>query len=286
MGFIRHVKLQENRFLSEFSTFAIGGPIRYFLEVSTIEEMEEALSFGHPYLIIGKGSNSLFDDQGFDGLVILNKIDSCNWQGNDVSVGSGYNFSLLGVQTARKGFSGLEFASGIPASVGGAVFMNAGANGKETADVLKSVLYFDGKRKELSRAELAFSYRTSPFQKMKGAILGATFSLTPEPTARATQLQIVDYRMKTQPLKDKSAGCIFRNPPGHSAGRLIEECGLKGIKIGGAKVSEIHANFIVNEAKATSKDVLTLIALVQEKVLEKTGVHLESEVRIIDAIPR
>lgn len=277
------LQFQKNRFLSEFSTFGIGGPIRDFVEVSTVEEMEEAFQCNVPKLIVGKGSNCLFDDRGFDGLVIQNKIDFCHWGENEVIVGSGYSFSLLGVQTARKGLSGLEFASGIPATVGGAVYMNAGANGRETCDSLKSVLYFDGARHEYPRGELTFAYRTSPFQRMNGVILSATFSLQLQPAARKSQLQIVDYRMKTQPLKEKSAGCIFRNPPGHSAGALIDQCGLKGTSVGGAKVSEIHANFIVNHASATARDVKELIHLVQEKVFQQTGVNLEPEVRMIDA---
>jgi UDP-N-acetylmuramate dehydrogenase len=277
------LQLQKNRFLSEFSTFGIGGPIRLFVEVTTIEEMEEALQLGSPKIVIGKGSNCLFDDEGFDGLVILNKIDFCNWGKEEVTVGSGYSFSLLGVQTARKQLSGLEFASGIPATVGGAIFMNAGANGRETCDALKSVLYFDGTRREYRRDALIFGYRKSPFQQMDGAILSATFSLQPLGEARKTQLQIVDYRMKTQPLKEKSAGCIFRNPPGLSAGALIDRCGLKGFSVGGAKISEIHANFIVNHLAATSRDVKELIRLVQERVFEQTGVILEPEVRMIDA---
>jgi UDP-N-acetylmuramate dehydrogenase len=274
------MQFQQNRFLSEFSTFGIGGPIRFFVEVSTLEEMEEAFSSDLPKLVIGKGSNCLFNDQGFDGLVILNKIDFCHWREHEVTVGSGYHFSLLGVQSARKGFSGLEFASGIPATVGGAVFMNAGANGKETYESLKSVLYFDGKQREYTREEMAFGYRKSPFQKMNGVILSATFTLQPDVGARKSQLLIVENRMKTQPLKDKSAGCIFRNPPDGSAGRLIDQCGLKGTQVGGAKVSEIHANFIVNAQSATSQDVLQLIQLVQEKVFKQTGVYLEPEIRI------
>jgi len=278
------LQLQKNRFLSEFSTFGIGGPIRYFCEVSTIEEMEEAFGLEGPKMIVGKGSNCLFDDRGFDGLVILNKIDFCEWSDSEVTVGSGYSFSLLGVQTARKGLSGLEFASGIPATVGGAVFMNAGANGSETCNALKSILYFDGvTRKEYQRGELQFGYRTSPFQGMKGVILAATFSLAPLAEARKSQLQIVEYRMKTQPLKEKSAGCIFRNPQAKSAGALIDQCGLKGLAVGGAKVSEMHANFIVNTNSASAEDVKKLIRLVQEKVLEQTGVYLEPEVRMIDA---
>lgn len=277
------LQVQSKRSLSEFSTFGIGGPIRYFVEVSSIEEMEEAFQLQGPKLVIGKGSNCLFDDRGFDGLVILNKIDFCHWNGNEVTAGSGYSFSLLGVQTARRGLSGLEFASGIPASVGGAIYMNAGATGRETAQTLKSVLYFNGTKREYQRSELGFGYRSSPFQKMEGVILAATFCLEEQPQARKTQLEIVDYRMKTQPLKEKSAGCIFRNPTGYSAGALIEKCGLKGTSIGGAKVSEIHANFIVNCASASACDVKKLIRLVQEKVFQQTGVYLEPEIRMIDA---
>src|SRR3990167_9939748 len=207
------LQIESNRSLSEFSTFGIGGSIRYFVQVSTIVEMEEAFHFANgkriPYLVLGKGSNCLFSDRGFSGLVILNKIDFSSW--DTLTFGSGYNFSLLGVQTARKGLSGLEFASGIPATVGGAVFMNAGANGKETCEVLKSVLFLheDGRKEEMRREDLSFSYRTSPFQKMRGAILSAAFALISKETARKSQLEIIDYRMKTQPYKDKSAGCDF-----------------------------------------------------------------------------
>lgn len=277
------LQIQKNRRLSDFSTFGIGGPIREFVEVSTLDEMEEAYRREGPKLILGKGSNCLFSDRGFDGLAILNKIDFCTWQGNEVTVGSGYSFSLLGVQSARKGLSGLEFASGIPASVGGAIWMNAGANGKETADCLHSVLFFDGERKLFFRDSLSFAYRHSPFQRMEGVILAATFALTPSQEARSNQLQIIDYRMKTQPLKEKSAGCIFRNPPNQSAGALIERCHLKGTSIGGAKISEIHANFIINAQSATAKDVRELIQLVQEKVFAQTGIYLEPEVRLLDA---
>jgi UDP-N-acetylmuramate dehydrogenase len=282
------IEIQTGRFLREFSTFGIGGPIRCFAEVKTVEEMEEGLRFAKekdiPFLIIGKGSNCLFDDRGFDGLALLNKIDFCTWDGPRVSVGAGYSFSLLGSQTARKGLSGLEFASGIPASVGGAVFMNAGANGAETQNVLESVSYLtcDGEKREFRKEDLSFGYRSSPFQTMRGAILSAAFALTPESGARPRQLEIVDYRMKTQPLKEKSVGCVFRNPEASvPAGRLIDQCGLKGLKIGGAKVSEIHANFIVNEQGASAQDVLELIRKIQTSVFEKTGKRLEPEIRIV-----
>jgi UDP-N-acetylmuramate dehydrogenase len=282
------VNIQTNRSLSEFSTFGIGGPIRYFSEIRTEEKAVEAFAWAKenkvPVLVIGKGSNCLFDDAGYDGLVLLNKIDFCQFHELDVHVGAGYSFSLLGVQTARRGLSGLEFASGIPASVGGAVFMNAGANGKEICESLQSAVYLheSGERREYLTSELKFSYRTSLFQSMKGCILSATFHLTPASEARKKQLEIIDYRMKTQPYKDKSAGCIFRNPGnGVTAGALIDQCGLKGLSVGGAKVSEMHANFIVNANRATAKEVLELVAQVQLRVQEKTGIHLEPEVRVI-----
>lgn len=277
------LKLQKNRSLSEFSTLGVGGPIQTLVQVHTIDEMCEAFSLGPKKMVIGKGSNCLFDDRGFDGLVILNKIDFCSWDEALVTAGSGYNFSLLGVQSARKNFTGLEFASGIPASVGGAVFMNAGANGKETCDHLHSVDYFDGKkRKTYQKQELEFAYRFSSFQKMNGVILSAIFSLKPKERARKDQLEIVKTRMKTQPLKEKSIGCIFRNPEKGSAGALIDGCGLKGLTVGGAQVSTVHANFIINSGSATSKDIKNLIELVHERVLKQTSVSLEPEVRMID----
>lgn len=276
---------EENRSLKELCTLGVGGLSRRFLEVKSVEMMQAAiktcLSRGWDYLILGKGSNCLFEDHGFDGAVLLNKIDFLKHPAPEIfHVGAGYSFSLLGSQTARLNYAGLEFASGIPASVGGAVFMNAGANGAETQETLIEVDYVDetGELHCLKRDALKFSYRTSPFQKMRGAIVGASFALTPSEKARAKQLEIIRYRQVTQPYKDKSAGCIFRNPPGHYAGRLIEECGLKGYAIRGAKVSEIHANFLINAQDATSQDFAALIAFIQNNVEKKTGIKLESEV--------
>ena len=274
----------QDKRLSEVSTFGIGGLAKWFCEVKTIEELKEALQQARhhnmPYFILGKGSNTLFHDKGFNGLVIHNKISFFEQKENEFHVGAGYSFSLLGVQTARGGWSGLEFASGIPASVGGAVFMNAGANGKETCQYLAEVSYVtpDGEMSTFSKEELVFSYRFSSFQLMKGVIAAATFVLEKNEEARKAQLAIIDYRMQTQPYGKKSAGCVFRNPLGRSAGALIEQCGLKGEKIGGAEVSTLHANFIVNEGEATAQDVLDLAKLVKEKVYQKTGIELEMEI--------
>jgi UDP-N-acetylmuramate dehydrogenase len=280
---------QPGRSLKEFSTFGIGGPIHLFAEISSSAEMEKIFcQFIQvekiPFIILGKGSNCLFDDLGFDGLVLLNKLDHCDWQEDQVTVGSGYSFSLLGVQSARKGFSGLEFASGIPATVGGAVFMNAGANGVETCQSLRSVLFLTeaGEKICYRKEDLVFGYRFSSFQEMKGVILSATFSLKRSLEARSSQLQILNYRMKTQPYKEKSVGCVFRNPsPEMPAGLLIEQCGLKGVQVGGAKVSEVHANFVVNINQATAKNVLELIQIIKGRVFEQTGIHLEPEIRVI-----
>ncbi|MES2121497.1 MAG: UDP-N-acetylmuramate dehydrogenase [Chlamydiota bacterium] len=281
--------------LKELSTFGVGGNARVFTAVSKVEEMQSLIRYCTaqklPFIVIGKGSNCLFDDRGFDGLVILNKISFCVWEGSVVHVGAGYSFSLLGVQTARLGFSGLEFASGIPGSVGGAVFMNAGASGAETANCLAEVSFVDadGYLEMLPRDQISFSYRTSCFQKKKGAIVSAKFQLQPCGEARSKQLGIVDYRTRTQPYSDKSAGCVFRNPPGQSAGALIEQCGLKGVKVGGAEVSILHANFIVNKGGATSQDILALSEIIAKRVKETTGVDLEMEIRPIsveDDVPR
>lgn len=278
----------QNKNLSEISTFGIGGPARYFLEVDSIASMKEAIQTAQkeniPYLIIGKGSNTLFSTDGFSGLVIHNKINFLNQiNSTTFEVGAGFSFSLLGTQTAKLGLSGLEFASGIPGTVGGAVFMNAGANGQETCDCLTSVDFLEesGKIKTYLRNDLVFSYRTSPFQQKKGVILSATFTLTPLANARQKQLELFSYRKKTQPYKDKSVGCIFRNPENFHASALIDSCNLKGCQIGDAKVSDMHANFIVNVKSATSDDVLQLIDLIQKKVKEITGQELKSEVRLI-----
>jgi UDP-N-acetylmuramate dehydrogenase len=281
------MQFEEGRLLSDLTTFGIGGPAQYFIEVTTIERMQEAMKYCHEhqlrYLVLGKGSNILFQDGGFNGLVILNKIHFCQQNEGTFYVGAGYSFSLLGSQTARKGWAGLEFASGIPGSVGGAVYMNAGANGGETFHHLTEVTYVDpkGELKILPKTALTWGYRASWFQQNPGAIAAAKFHLEPSTEARQKQLKIIDYRTKTQPYGDMSAGCVFRNAPNSSAGALIEQSGLKGFSIGGAEVSTLHANFIVNRQNATAEDVINLAAHVKKVVHEKTGHDLEMEIRVI-----
>ena len=274
--------------LSDYCTFGIGGPARYFATATTIEELRSCIAYaneqGVPFLVIGKGSNCLFDDRGYNGFVILNKIHFLEKpQPNIFYAGAGYSFSYLGIQTAKQGYSGLEFASGIPGSVGGAVYMNAGANGKETCDFLHTVdyLFADGSLENLKKEELEFAYRYSSFQKMEGAIIAAAFQLTESDEARTKQIEIINYRKKSQPLWEMSAGCIFRNPSCGHAGALIDKSGMKGKTIGGAAVSDVHANFIINKGGATSREVWALIKLIQEEVRNKTNTELECEVRYI-----
>lgn len=278
------VEFIENRPLAPLTTFGIGGLARYSVDVHTLAEMQAVLAECHtrqlPFFVLGKGSNCLFDDRGLNAVLIVNKIDFLESNEGVFHVGAGYSFSRLGSLTARRGFKGLEFASGIPGSVGGALFMNAGANGGETSQTLTEVEFVDatGQLHLYPKESLQFSYRHSSFQSLKGAIVAATFKLESCTEARAKQLKIIDYRVATQPYSDKSAGCIFRNPLPQHAGALIEQAGLKGVRIGGAEVSPMHANFIVNREGATAQQVLELIEHVRCTVKQKTGIDLEKEV--------
>ena len=278
-------RIESHKSLKGLSTFGIGGEARYFISIDSIPDMQALRLFLNraklPYWVVGKGSNSLFDDRGFEGMVILNKISFIEFDAGALHVGAGYSFSLLGTQMARKNWGGLEFASGIPGSVGGAIYMNAGANGQETCNTLQSVGVVDASGAFLERSRLQFSYRTSPFQKNEDIIVSGRFQLKKVESAREDQLKIIGYRRETQPYGEKSAGCMFRNPEDMSAGALIEQCGLKGKRIGGAEVSSLHANFIVNRGEATAQEVMELVHFVKETVREKSGRDLELEVRPI-----
>ena len=278
-------RIESNKSLKTLSTLGVGGRARYFISIDTIEEMEDIrkfLSREHlPFWVVGKGSNSLFDDCGFDGMVILNNIGFIEFEEGNLHVGAGYSFSLLGTQMSRKGWGGLEFATGIPGTVGGAIYMNAGASGAETKDVLTQVGIVNEYGEFETTTDLEFSYRSSSFQKRDDIIVSAHFKLSKKKSARQEQAEMIEYRMKTQPYGEKSAGCVFRNPHGSSAGALIERCGLKGKRIGDAQVSTLHANFIINRGKATGRDILELAGLIKEEVKRQTGKELEMEIRPI-----
>lgn len=278
----------KNKKLSELSTFKIGGPALFFSEARSKEDLKKMLMFCHqerlPFFILGKGSNTLFDDRGFNGLVILNKIDYLHEKKSYFQVGAGYSFARLGQETARRGYGGLEFAAGIPGTCGGAVFMNAGASGQETFETLVEVTYLTHEGDELvfKKDDMQYGYRFSSFQSMKGSIVEACFALKPCAEAKIQQKKAIEYRVKTQPYKDPSIGCIFRNPSrDNSAAFLIDQCGLKGMKEGGAFVSMKHANFIVNLENAEARDVLNLIQKIKEAVFSKTQIHLQEEIRFL-----
>lgn len=281
--------IKKNVPLATLCTLGVGGLASQVITVTSVEEMQKAIlhcqKIHSQYFILGKGSNCLFSDEGFCGVIIHNKIDFLETLAPGVfKVGAGYSFSLLGTKTAKGGWGGLEFASGIPATVGGAIFMNAGANGHETCETLVSVEYVDssGKLHVLKRQDIDFSYRFSSFQKIVGAaIVAAVFKLKESPGARKKQLGIITYRRETQPYSEKSAGCIFKNDIASSAGALIDKSGLKGLCFGGAEVSTLHANFIINRKGATAEDVKQLIASIQKSVKDTQGIDLESEIRII-----
>lgn len=287
---MRKIEIRENVLIAPYTTFQIGGIARYFSTVKTEEDLLETFAFckekALPFLILGKGSNVLFSDKGFDGMVILNKISHLKIEGERVEVGSGYSFALLGVKTASLGLSGLEFASGIPATVGGAIYMNAGASSEQTFDTLESVDFIDfeeGKLFSFTKRELSFGYRFSSFQERKGAITKAVFSLKKKEGAKEVQKGILDYRLSTQPYASKTAGCFFRNPEEMSAGAVIDSLGLKGLTVGGARISTVHANFIENFNNASAEDVLKLVEMIQNIVYKFKGIKLEIEVRIFGA---
>lgn len=273
--------------LKTLSTLGVGGPARFVTTATTTDEMAERIRYcaqhSLPFLVLGLGSNCLFDDRGYPGLIILNKIAHLSWEGTRIRVGGGYSFARLGGVVSRCGYTGLEFASGIPASVGGAIFMNAGAGGQEVQDVIEEVGFIDaeGALRRYTRSELTFAYRHSSFHGWKGAIVEGVFVLTPSEAAKQTQKTLLGYRLKTQPYSEKSAGCAFRNPEKIPAGKLIEELGLKGLSVGGARVSDLHGNFLVNAGDATSADMRALITKIQEIAQREKGIALETEIRYI-----
>lgn len=286
---------KDNVFLSELmsrhTTFKIGGPADYFLTPETEEQLKDtfvaAKSAGLPVMIMGNGSNMLVGDKGIRGAVIClcKKLNSIKVNDCEIYVGSGVLMSKVSSVALSHSLSGFEFASGIPGTVGGGVYMNAGAYGFELKEIIKSVRYMDndGKIAEILCEDCEFGYRKSIFEKQGYTILGATFKLN-KGDATEIRAAIDDYtkrRVTKQPIEKPSAGSVFKRPEGYFAGALVEGAGLKGFSIGGAQVSEKHAGFIINTGNATAKDVLDLIEHIKAVVLEKDGVVLEPEVRLV-----
>lgn len=283
-------KLLENEPLARYTTWRIGGPARYLALPADTEDVVRALETAHdrglPWVVIGLGSNLLVKDGGFPGVVIrLGKgLDKFEMKGATAIVGAGMPTPILARRTAEAGFAGVERFIGVPGTVGGGVYMNAGCHGAEFAEVVTEVTVMDarGKVKQLSRKQISYKYRAS---NIEGIVLEAKLGLGEEAPAKLKELQakLFRWRKAGTPFDQPCCGSTFTNPSGSpkSAGMLIDECGLKGYTVGGAQVSTIHANYIINQGTATASDVLKVIDHVRKTVAKKTGVTLELECKII-----
>ncbi len=276
------------------TTFRIGGPADILILPNSIEDLRQALGIlkgmDIPLMIMGAGSNLLVSDKGIRGVVI--KIgpgfDEIRTEKNLLVSGAGATLTAISRHAQREGLTGLEFAVGIPGSVGGALVMNAGAYGGQISQFLKTatVMDRDGTIKKYSNSDLHFNYRHSRFLEEDLIALEATFELQSgkkEEIIKRMQ-ELTEQRRTKQPIEMPCAGSVFKRPPNIYVGPLVEEAGLKGFRIGGAEVSKKHAGFIVNVDKATCEDVLSLIKLIQKTIKEKYGVYLEPEIRIVGEI--
>lgn len=284
-----NVKLQEP--MSKHTTFRIGGPADFYLCPHSTKEVQQAVQIckeeNLPYFILGNGSNLLVSDKGYRGVIIQ------LWKNfSDISVKSccitakaGALLSKVAAEALEAGLTGMEFASGIPGTIGGAVFMNAGAYGGEMKDIIKEVKVLDdqGEVRVLSNEEMKLGYRTSIVKEKGYTVLSAVLELKKgEPSViRETMEDLKNRRTSKQPLDMPSAGSTFKRPEGYFAGKLIMDSGLRGFSVGGAQVSEKHCGFVVNKGGATAEDVTVLIREVQRRVKEKFGVELETEVRFL-----
>ena len=277
--------------LSRVTSFHIGGNADLAVYPADAEAFAYALDAvvqaGVPYTVIGNGSNTLVRDGGFRGVVfVTTDMRRVTVDGTRLTGGCGVLLGSVGTNASRAGLAGAEFANGIPGTLGGAVYMNAGAYGGQLADIVCETVCYDLDAKQvlhLDNAAQHFGYRHSVFMEKNYIILSATLQLTKdEPDAiRARMNDYLARRREKQPLEYPSAGSVFKRPEGHFAGKLIEDAGLKGLRVGGAEVSPKHAGFIVNVGGATARDVLELIERIREKVYAMSGVTLECEIRTI-----
>lgn len=285
---ISKIEYRENEEMSRHTTFKIGGAAKYFIIPKDREELIKVLKAvrlcGIRYTVLGRGSNVLFSDGGYDGAVITTeKLTAVSVSGNSITCEAGASFTQCAATARDNSLAGLEFAYGIPGFVGGAVFMNAGAYGGEVSQVLKRSTYYDIEKDEtvtIDISEHEFGYRESVYRKHpEWVILSAEFQL---PSGNFDEIKEkmdshMEARRTKQPLEYPSAGSVFKRCQGHYTGQMIEELGLKGFRIGGAEISEKHAGFIVNRGCATAEDVMNLVDFIKEKVKEGFGCDLECE---------
>ena len=284
------MEVRINEPMMKHTSFRAGGAAEWFAVPEQAEELKAVLAAckkaDTPWYVIGNGSNLLVSDKGFPGVIISTaKFDRLEVDGTEITVGAGVMLSKLANTAYRAGLTGLEFAAGIPGTVGGACVMNAGAYGSEMKNVLKSVtvLTAEGNVETLPAEELELGYRTSVIPKMGYLVLEAVVSLTEGnmEEIKAVMDDLAFRRKDKQPLEFPSAGSTFKRPEGYFAGKLIEDCGLKGFSVGGAQVSEKHAGFVINKGGATASDIYNLCKKVEKKVQAEFGVSLEMEVKLL-----
>ena len=277
--------------MKDHTTFRIGGPADILVMPASVSEIMQIMEWvrerSMPYLVIGEGSNLLVRDGGFRGLVIklgdsFNKVE---FSGIEVKAQAGIKVSQLAAMAADKGLGGLEFAEGIPGSLGGAVYMNAGAYGGEFSQVVKeaAVLNDAGETILMDRSDLEFGYRSSSIQRYGYTVLEVTLMLHPREShlIKERMQELSRQRKERQPLEFPSAGSTFKRPPGRFVGPMIDELGLKGFRVGDAEVSTKHAGFIINRGQATARDVLALVSLIKQRVKAEYGIELETEFLIV-----
>ncbi len=285
-----NIQILQHEPLSKYTNTKTGGPADYLAFPQTVTQVEQLLNWANrqqmPLTVIGNASNLIVRDGGIRGLtVILTRMKTIHVLGNQVIAEAGAALIQATEVAYQAGLTGVEFAAGIPGSVGGAVFMNAGAYGGEISEVVSEakILTRKGQIRTLTNHELNFGYRHSSIQDYNDIVLSATFNLKPGDSEkiRARMDELNRLRASKQPLEYPSCGSVFKRPTGYFTGKLIHESGLQGFQIGGAQVSKKHAGFIINVGGATATDYLNVIHHVQETVFEKFGVHLQTEVRII-----
>lgn len=283
--------VKQNVLLKGHTTFKIGGPADYFVSPETAEAIADVVricrDYDMPYFILGNGSNVLAADKGYRGVVIniMGRMNNIAVDGNIITAEAGASLIKVSQVARDNGLTGMEFASGIPGSLGGAVYMNAGAYGGEMKQIIQSVSVIDetGKLSELSCEEMDFSYRHSLAEEKGLIVTGAVIELKKGDVSdiQAEMDSLLAKRREKQPLAYPSAGSTFKRPEGYFAGKLIMDAGLRGYKVGGAQVSEKHCGFVINTGEATAQDVVTLMDDVVEKVKREFGVTLEPEVKML-----
>lgn len=286
-----HGRVLRDEPLARHTSIKTGGPAEALVVPKVEEDVSSILQFASrnsiSINILGNGTNLVVSDAGVPGIVlkIVRQPPHVKIEGDRIHAGAGVLMPTLATMAADRGLAGLEFAIGIPGALGGGIFMNAGTRQGEIKDVLETVTWCDlsGQVRTSKSSDLQFAYRSSSFQGGGQVILGATLKLKPEEAepVRQRMNEYLQYRRKTQPLTQPNMGSVFSNPPGDFAGRLIEAAGLKGHRVGGAQVSTMHANFIVNAGGATSDDVVRLMREICDTVQKKFGVALHPEVRFL-----